>query len=93
MPSLKNIFTAKGYEVGSDYKREVGADDNRCLIQYRVVADGVPTYLVIGDGYFKEIHTEELGSVVDCATKSCVPPNIFSSLLLEPLAEQLVNLS
>ena len=29
----------------------------------------------------------------DCATKSCVPPNISSSLLLEPLAEQLVNLS
>lgn len=64
MPSIKNIFTAKGYEVGSDYNREVGYGDERSAIQYRVVADGVPTYLVIGDEYFKEIHTEALGSVV-----------------------------
>ncbi len=64
MPSLKNIFTAKGYEVGSDYNREVGYGDERSAIQYRVVADGVPTYLVVAGEYFKEIHTEALGSVV-----------------------------
>ena len=64
MPSIKNIFTAKGYEVGSDYNREVGHGDAISAIQYRVVADGVPTYLVVAGEYFKEIHTEALGSVV-----------------------------
>ncbi len=64
MPSLKNIFTAKGYEVGSNYNREVGHGDAISAIQYRVVADGVPTYLVVAGEYFKEIHTEALGSVV-----------------------------